>query len=142
VPTALPNRPSILFTVSYREAPAFRVVSTLILPWIFYPQAGFTHCWGLPSGGVVGWMKTSEKQAAYCCDIESTRWLGAGSMPQIGAALWIVWKRKFFLEFERRTESPSCQNTRPMLPPFAAGYFLGPSERILSRKSISSHQQQ
>jgi hypothetical protein len=93
VPTALPNRPSILFTVSYREAPAFRVVSTLILPWIFYPQASFTHCWGPPSGGVVGWMKTSEKQAAYCCDIESTRWLGAGSMPQIGAALWIVWKR-------------------------------------------------
>lgn len=34
----------------------------------FYPQAKLCPLLGSPSGGVVGWMKTSEKQAAYCCE--------------------------------------------------------------------------
>jgi len=43
---------------------------------------------------VLGWLKFKDQAATCLVSSESTRRRIAGSMPENGAALWIVWKRK------------------------------------------------
>jgi hypothetical protein len=86
------NHPTILFPVFYRHWPENRVVSSLILLWCL------STSWPHAARGVGKWnfglVENSGPSGNVLVSPESTRHVSEGSMPQNGAALWIVWKRK------------------------------------------------
>jgi hypothetical protein len=89
------NHPTILFPVFYRQWPENRVVSSLILLMVFIHKQVST----LPAGsanGIFGLVENSGPSGNVLVSPESTRHVSEGSMPENGAALWIVWKRSSF----------------------------------------------